>query len=155
MSARSSKRVRRKPSTPYSVPASTMEEKLLQQAIANSRVETSRPQGVDVPVGPTFYPTVEEFTLNPLTYIEKIRPIAEKYGICKVVPPPGWNPPLCEYSTTASRMHRCHHNIIGLFYLDVVMLALDSAPIPVTTPPLRAKYRARMLCFVFCLRMAS
>lgn len=118
MSARSSKRVRRKPSTPYSVPASTMEEKLLQQAIANSRVETSRPQGVDVPVGPTFYPTVEEFTLNPLTYIEKIRPIAEKYGICKVVPPPGWNPPLCvdmksgkQFETKNQKLHRLQEGV--------------------------------------------
>jgi len=38
------------------------------------------------PLAPTFYPTVEEF-LNLLTYIAKIRPEAEKYGICKVKPP--------------------------------------------------------------------
>lgn len=36
---------------------------------------------------PTFEPNEQEFK-NPLTYISKIRPIAEKYGICKIRPPP-------------------------------------------------------------------
>lgn len=36
---------------------------------------------------PTFVPNEQEFK-NPLTYISKIRPIAEKYGICKIRPPP-------------------------------------------------------------------
>lgn len=36
---------------------------------------------------PVFIPNEQEFK-NPLTYISKIRSIAEKYGICKIKPPP-------------------------------------------------------------------
>lgn len=35
---------------------------------------------------PVFIPTAEEFK-NPLVYIQKIRPLAEKFGICKIKPP--------------------------------------------------------------------
>lgn len=38
------------------------------------------------PEAPVFTPNTEEFK-NPLHYINKIRPIAEKYGICKIKPP--------------------------------------------------------------------
>ncbi|XP_012280328.1 lysine-specific demethylase lid isoform X2 [Orussus abietinus] len=44
------------------------------------------------PEAPVFEPTSEEF-LDPLGYIAKIRPIAEKSGICKIKPPPNWQPP--------------------------------------------------------------
>jgi hypothetical protein len=27
---------------------------------------------------------------SPLDYINKIRPVAQRYGICKIVPPIGW-----------------------------------------------------------------
>ncbi|EGC31405.1 hypothetical protein DICPUDRAFT_39970 [Dictyostelium purpureum] len=39
-----------------------------------------------IPEAPVFYPSIEEFK-SPLKYIESIRPIAEKFGICKIVPP--------------------------------------------------------------------
>lgn len=35
---------------------------------------------------PTFHPTEKDFQ-DPLEYIEKIKSVAEKFGICKVVPP--------------------------------------------------------------------
>ncbi|XP_060807535.1 lysine-specific demethylase 5 [Amyelois transitella] len=44
------------------------------------------------PEAPVFEPTPEEF-LDPLAYISKIRPIAEKSGICKIRPPAHWQPP--------------------------------------------------------------
>ncbi|KAH8342773.1 hypothetical protein KR084_012816 [Drosophila pseudotakahashii] len=44
------------------------------------------------PECPVFRPTVEEFK-NPLAYISKIRSIAEKCGIAKILPPATWSPP--------------------------------------------------------------
>ncbi|PIA45403.1 hypothetical protein AQUCO_01700743v1 [Aquilegia coerulea] len=41
---------------------------------------------------PVFHPTEEEFK-DVLKYIATIRPRAEKYGICRIVPPPSWSPP--------------------------------------------------------------
>lgn len=47
---------------------------------------------VPPPEAPVFEPTIEEFS-DPLGYINKIRPIAEKTGICKIKPPKYWSPP--------------------------------------------------------------
>ncbi|XP_068598087.1 lysine (K)-specific demethylase 5Ba [Brachionichthys hirsutus] len=44
------------------------------------------------PECPVFEPSWEEFS-DPFSYINKIRPIAEKTGICKIRPPPDWQPP--------------------------------------------------------------
>lgn len=49
-----------------------------------------RPHGI--PEAPTFRPTEEEFR-DPVAYIQKIAPEGKKYGICRVVPPEGWQPP--------------------------------------------------------------
>lgn len=93
---RSSKRRRRKPPQAFSH-VSSAEERFLQQAIRNSQKDVRRPDGkLDVPYAPTFFATKEDFEGNPLDYIEKIRPVAQKYGICKIVPPDGWKPPFCE-----------------------------------------------------------
>ncbi len=40
---------------------------------------------------PTFYPSEHEFK-NPLAYIASIRPEAEQFGACKIVPPAGCSP---------------------------------------------------------------
>ncbi|GFS49370.1 hypothetical protein NPIL_411092 [Nephila pilipes] len=47
---------------------------------------------VPPPEAPVFEPTAEEFK-DPLAYIAKIRPVAERTGICKIKPPPEWQPP--------------------------------------------------------------
>lgn len=52
-------------------------------------VEVCRPTIDEAPI---FYPTIEEFQ-DTLGYISRIRPLAEPYGICRIVPPPSWNPP--------------------------------------------------------------
>ncbi|XP_014352085.1 lysine (K)-specific demethylase 5Ba [Latimeria chalumnae] len=44
------------------------------------------------PECPVFEPSWEEFA-DPFAFINKIRPIVEKTGICKVRPPPDWQPP--------------------------------------------------------------
>jgi [histone H3]-trimethyl-L-lysine4 demethylase len=40
---------------------------------------------------PVFFPNEEEFS-DALDYIAKIKPIAERAGICKIVPPKSWQP---------------------------------------------------------------
>ncbi|XP_010529338.1 PREDICTED: probable lysine-specific demethylase JMJ14 isoform X2 [Tarenaya hassleriana] len=51
--------------------------------------EACRPSIDEAPV---FYPSPEEFQ-DALAYIEKLRPKAESYGICRIVPPDSWRPP--------------------------------------------------------------
>uniref|UniRef100_A0A8D3ECX3 [histone H3]-trimethyl-L-lysine(4) demethylase n=1 Tax=Scophthalmus maximus TaxID=52904 RepID=A0A8D3ECX3_SCOMX len=53
------------------------------------------------PECPVFEPSWEEFE-DPFAFINKIRPIAEKTGICKVRPPPGWQPP---FACDVDRLH--------------------------------------------------
>uniref|UniRef100_A0A672YYI1 [histone H3]-trimethyl-L-lysine(4) demethylase n=1 Tax=Sphaeramia orbicularis TaxID=375764 RepID=A0A672YYI1_9TELE len=47
---------------------------------------------VPPPECPVFEPSWEDFS-DPLGFINKIRPIAEKTGICKIRPPEEWQPP--------------------------------------------------------------
>jgi hypothetical protein len=41
---------------------------------------------------PTFRPTAEQFA-DPIAYISSIMTAVEKHGICRIVPPEGWDPP--------------------------------------------------------------
>ncbi|CAN6162576.1 unnamed protein product [Urochloa humidicola] len=53
---------------------------------------SSPPAATAVPEAPVFRPTEEEFA-DPLAYVARIRPLAEPYGICRIVPPSSWSPP--------------------------------------------------------------
>nr|KJB82295.1 hypothetical protein B456_013G187600 [Gossypium raimondii] len=85
-------------------------EQVLKQVTARWRPEEAcRPDIEDVPV---FYPTDEEFE-DTLKYIASIRPRAEQYGICRIVPPSSWKPPcplkeknMWENSRFATRVQR-------------------------------------------------
>lgn len=89
----SKRRRRRPPHQSFHTPTST-EERFLHQAIQNSKLDRARPKDgkLEIPWGPTFHPTVQDMEGSPLDFIEKVRPIAQRYGICKIVPPKGWDP---------------------------------------------------------------
>lgn len=91
MSAPPAKRIRVPTQTFVPDSETAEEQRMLEQALANSRKDTVRDVDslTNIPFGPTFYPTREEFSGDPLIYFEKIRSVAEKYGICKIVPPEG------------------------------------------------------------------
>ncbi|KAI9908289.1 hypothetical protein PsorP6_016452 [Peronosclerospora sorghi] len=54
-------------------------------------IETNTLAATPLPPGAVFYPTIEQFA-DPLKYIASIEPAAARTGICKIVPPRGWNP---------------------------------------------------------------
>jgi hypothetical protein len=83
------KRRRRQPPKDHDLDVEDM--KILHQAIDNSRTENVN---VDVQIEecPVFYPTIEEFAC-PIKYISSIMPRAIRFGICRIVPPEGWENP--------------------------------------------------------------
>ena len=50
------------------------------------------PRPFEIEDCPAFYPTMEEFR-DPMEYVKSISDRARPYGICKIVPPKGWNMP--------------------------------------------------------------
>jgi len=75
---------------------------------------------------PVFSPKPEEFK-DALAYFEKIRKIAEHYGICKIVPPEDWKPQFSvdidklKFTPRIQRLNELEaHTRIKLNYLDQV-----------------------------------
>ena len=70
--------------------------------------------GFQAPEAPTFRPTAEEFS-NPFLYISSIRPQAEAFGICRIIPPAGWKPPFAidrhsfRFKTRIQPVHELQH----------------------------------------------
>ncbi|GAB4836091.1 hypothetical protein Ancab_001008 [Ancistrocladus abbreviatus] len=99
-----------RPSLPKGIIRGCSECQNCQKVIARWRHEDAcRPDLEEVPV---FYPTEEEFQ-DPIKYIAGIRPKAELYGICRIVPPLSWKPPcqlkekgIWESSRFATRVQR-------------------------------------------------
>lgn len=56
-----------------------------------SKQHRGRPTFPEVPPAPVYYPTEAEFA-EPFKYILSIKEEAQKFGICKIVPPPNWRP---------------------------------------------------------------
>lgn len=81
---RTNKRRRSSSSQPQKL--SSNEDRLRTQTVQNGKLGAK----IDVPWAPTFYPSVEDMEGSPLDYIDKIRPVAQRYGICKIVPPRAW-----------------------------------------------------------------
>ncbi|EFX69009.1 hypothetical protein DAPPUDRAFT_301194 [Daphnia pulex] len=78
------------------------------------------------PPAPTYCPSIGEFK-DPLAYIAKIRPEAEKYGMCKIKPPPGWQPPFavdvdnCKFTPRIQRLNELEAQTrIKLNFLDKI-----------------------------------
>eukprot|EP00850_Spirogloea_muscicola_P011668 SM000073S21444 [mRNA] locus=s73:333233:334759:+ [translate_table: standard] len=78
----------------------------------------ARAGGLALPAAPVFYPTPEQFQ-QPLEYIASIRARAERFGMCRIVPPPGWRPPFAldaerfAFRTKVQAMHQLQQRPAG------------------------------------------
>ena len=75
---------------------------------------------------PVFTPTMEEFK-DSMAYFEKIRPIGEQFGICKIKPPDEWKPPFAvdvdklKFTPRIQRLNELEaHTRVKLNFLDQV-----------------------------------
>ncbi len=93
-------------------PASSMEEeKLLRQAILNSKMSQYRTDVADIPLAPIFRPTESEFK-DPIKYIRSIHAKGVACGIVRIVPPASWkpgfhiNPDTYRFATRQQHVHK-------------------------------------------------
>jgi hypothetical protein len=101
---------------------SALDAERIRVALALSRNTVSM-RTTTVPEAKAYYPTPEEFA-DPCAYIAKISPAASAYGICRVIPPPNWNPPCSLAARMASttkyktRLQAVHSLAEGLPFPD-------------------------------------
>ncbi|KAF8313245.1 hypothetical protein DL93DRAFT_1185349 [Clavulina sp. PMI_390] len=69
------------------------------RAPSTSQLPRNSPRLFGLTDCPTYFPTAEEFS-DPMAYITSISEEAEKFGICKIVPPSGWNMPFVTNTKT-------------------------------------------------------
>ncbi|KAB8360748.1 hypothetical protein FH972_024482 [Carpinus fangiana] len=65
------------------------------------REPTSRQHFAGIKEAPTFRPTADDWR-DPMEYMRKIAPEGSKYGICKIVPPDGWDP---DFAIDTTKFH--------------------------------------------------
>eukprot|EP01104_Vermistella_antarctica_P006858 TRINITY_DN1754_c0_g4_i1.p1 TRINITY_DN1754_c0_g4~~TRINITY_DN1754_c0_g4_i1.p1 ORF type:complete len:743 (-),score=124.96 TRINITY_DN1754_c0_g4_i1:71-2299(-) len=111
----------------------------------------------DIPDAPVFRPQPHEFD-DPIRYIQSIRPIAEQYGICRIIPPDGWKPkdfksPITRktdflFETKVQNIHQLQSRAEGN---DMFMLNLRSVNplLPVTLPRYRGLPLEQLLGSIF------
>jgi len=77
--------------TPISV-SPTLDLTSVKTSSPRTQPARSKPRPFGLEDSPVFYPTSDEFK-DPMAYIRTISEKAKNYGICKIIPPVGWNMP--------------------------------------------------------------
>jgi len=85
----------------------------MQLAIERSKNDVQIQEGYTVPTCKIYRPSIEDFAM-PMEYIRSIAEEGAEYGIVKIVPPDGWNPPLgisleenkIKFDTRKQKIHR-------------------------------------------------
>ncbi|KAL4448340.1 hypothetical protein ABPG75_005559 [Micractinium tetrahymenae] len=89
---------------------------------------------IGIESAPVFRPTPEEFK-DPIAYISKIKPQAEKYGLAHIVPPPGWDPPFAlEKGTNGLSMESFRFAVRKQYTSHLCRRAGRAPPAPGTPP---------------------